>query len=1007
MPKLLVEKGNNRNTVITITKNSQITIGRETDNDFQIHDIMSSRKHFKIFHEKSKYYIEDLSSSNGTFVNGKRISKQELNVGDKIQVGDTLMSILGDKESQKSGGMIGKELGGYRIIERLGRGAMGTVYKAVQKSLDRVVALKILAPELLKNKDFINMFVKEARSSGQLNHPNIIQVYDVGDYKGVWYFSMEFAEFGSVDDRIENNQKIQISEAITMIIEACKGLEYAERKQIVHRDIKPDNLFIGAENIIKLGDLGLAQKTGEKEGDEGVFGTPHYIAPEQAMGLNVDQRADIYSLGATFYRMITGETPYQGANVREVLRKQVKDEPPNATRVDPTIPKNISDIIRKMMAKDPVQRFQSATDIIKSLEKAQKLLMMPTFRKPAAIAAKNMHRSASKYSTISPKKSSKLPLVLGITFAIIVAIIVLVAVVMNMDNGDKKFGRKEFTEKTKIKDPPIVTISNDDDDEIVSADDDDEEIDDDDDNNNNGTEVVKPNDDNNKTPPTDFTKREEMTKRGHLFDEIELKMCDICRTKKLDQISADNYIALEEIALEFDKLALSYKDNKLLINFDNPAERTASELRFTIKELEKQAAEVETEFTTLQSKTEKYIEDSEYGKAYTEYKGFKSKFKNGAFEQYEEFVSSKIRTNYNIDFSKVKKIEELTDKLESMLAKKYEEIEDAYRTEIDEIKKLVDTSEIITSLEKLCESYKIVVDKWAGVTMFTSQAQNRLNSMTKELEQLKSVLKEKASKAASELSIKMAPVLKDAFDCSLQFKFEDALKKLKELEKLQEFKLCKEQVDKDESANRMMDVYERTVEQFNFGIYFMENFEKDLKRSNNLKISKPSCVQDYDVVGDSIQIKGYKNGRIEVKRTSNTNKGNLFINLYEINDGSLFELMNEAMKLSKEKNIKTLIGAGFVLMLKGLPNHAMTLFEKADSISEDKKEKLTIREFLAYAIYDEVNRLNSLGKGVKARVLLEKFKKEFKDTKAYRDIFDPPIIVPKSTTETNKPGKEF
>ncbi|MCD4656390.1 MAG: protein kinase [Planctomycetes bacterium] len=1006
MPKLLVEKGNNKNTIITLAKNKQITAGREIGNDFQLHDIMSSRKHFKIFADKSKFYIEDMNSSNGTFVNGKRIIKIELNIGDKIQVGDTLMSILGDKESQKSGGMIGKELGGYRIIERLGRGAMGTVYKAVQKSLDRIVALKILAPELLKNKDFINMFVKEARSSGQLNHPNIIQVYDVGDYKGVWYFSMEYAEFGSVDDRIENNQKIPISEAITMIIEACKGLEYAERKQIVHRDIKPDNLFIGAENIIKLGDLGLAQKTGEKEGDEGVFGTPHYIAPEQAMGQNVDQRADIYSLGANFYRMITGETPYQGANVREVLRKQVKDEPPNAMLVDPTIPKNINDLIKKMMAKDPNHRFQSATDIIKALEKAQKLLKMPTFRKPAAIAAaKNKQLAASKYAASAQKKSSNLPLVLSITFAIIAAIVVIALVAMNNGKGKDKLGRKEFTERDRFNNPHEDVITDDDDDDVELPDDDD---DDDDDTTNNGGEVVTPvDDDNYKKPPTKFDKREDMFKRKHLFEEIELKMRDICRAKKLGLISADNYTALEEIAAEFDKLALEYKDNRLLVNFDNPAERSASELRFTIKELKKQAAEVDTEFTAVQVQSKKFVEDEEYGKAYSKYMGFKKKFDNGAFEQYEEFVSGKIDGNYDIDFSKVKQVEDLRSQLESMLDSKYSEIEDTYRKEMAEIKKLSDSSEIITRLEKLCESYQNVVDKWAGVTIFTSQAQNKINSLTAELEKLKKILKDKASKAAAEFGSKMAPVLRDVFDFSQKFQFDAALNKLMQLEKLPEFKLCKEQADKDDSANRMLDIYHRTLEQFNYGKYFMKDFEKDLKRSNNLKISKPSCVQDYDVVGDSIQIKGYKDGRVEIKRSGSTNKGNLFINLYEINGNSFFELMNEAMKLSKEKNPKILIGAGFVLMLKNMPNHAMKLFERADSISESKKEKSTIREFLAYAIYDEVNRLNSLGKGVKARVLLEKFKKEFKDTKAYKDIFDPPITVPKSTTTNNKPGKEF
>ncbi|MCC6575073.1 MAG: protein kinase [Planctomycetes bacterium] len=409
MPRLLVEKGPDRGKTLSVTGHAPVTVGRDVSADLQLSDIMSSRKHFMIGCKGSVFGLKDLESANGTLVNGRKAEgPMRLTYGDSIQVGETLLSWLADEQQAKAGGLIGHVIGGYRIEERLGRGAMGTVYKAIQLSLGRVVALKVLSPDLTRDSKFCDMFIKEARAAGSLNHPNIIQVYDVGEDNGNYYFSMEFASKGSVLDQLNKQKRAEVPHAVTIVKDTCKALDYAEKKGLVHRDIKPDNLMVTEDNSVKLGDLGLAMSAQELQGEQaGVFGTPHYIAPEQAMGKPIDHRADLYALGASFYRILTGQTLFQGASVKEILKKQVRDPHPPIANYLPDCPSGIVTIIDKMLAKTPAERYQHAADVLKDLENWENLISKRGGFNSAAFAAPPEARRQHAENNLAQAQKSK------------------------------------------------------------------------------------------------------------------------------------------------------------------------------------------------------------------------------------------------------------------------------------------------------------------------------------------------------------------------------------------------------------------------------------------------------------------------------------------------------------------------------------------------------------------------------------------------------------------------
>lgn len=372
MPYLVVENGECRGDKVEIQPGVTITFGRDQRADITVTDHICSRRHFEVAETGGKFVLKDLGSSNGTFLNEVRVEGEpELSHGDCLRAGETQLTFLDDGGSGGRG-LVGKTVGGYRILERIGRGGMGTVYKALQVSLNRVVALKILSHKVsAKDPAFIERFTKEAQAAGRLNHPNIVQVYDVGSDRDLHFYSMEFIENGSVQDMLNRDGALDVELALAIITDAARGLEYAEKKRLVHQDIKPDNLMINAEGVVKIADLGLARDAGEgasNGSDEGIFGTPHFISPEQAQGLRVDTRSDIYSLGASFYRLVTGRTPFEGDSIREIITKQIHDEPVPVREVTKSCPAGIAQLVEKMMRKDADERPATAASLVDDLE---------------------------------------------------------------------------------------------------------------------------------------------------------------------------------------------------------------------------------------------------------------------------------------------------------------------------------------------------------------------------------------------------------------------------------------------------------------------------------------------------------------------------------------------------------------------------------------------------------------------------------------------------------------
>ncbi|MEQ1894948.1 MAG: FHA domain-containing serine/threonine-protein kinase, partial [Planctomycetota bacterium] len=332
-----------------------------------------------------EWAVKDLGSKHGTLLNGQRISAAKLKLGDQLVLGTRRLELKSaraqaHKQNVQAVGAarpadVPEKLAGYRIERLIGKGAMGSVYLAVQESLRRPVALKVLAPKLASDRDFVQRFQAEARAAAALSHANVVTVYDVGEENGAHYLSMEFMAGGSLEQKLASSGPLPWKSALGVLIDAASGLSYAESRGIVHRDIKPANLMYAGTGTVKIADLGLAT-TLEQEaievgaaGGRKVYGTPHFIAPEQARGAAVDHRSDLYALGATLYRLLSGQTPFEGASTREILRALQNDEPqPIGARV-PDLPGDLAAIVMRLLAKDPAGRFPTAEALKRECER--------------------------------------------------------------------------------------------------------------------------------------------------------------------------------------------------------------------------------------------------------------------------------------------------------------------------------------------------------------------------------------------------------------------------------------------------------------------------------------------------------------------------------------------------------------------------------------------------------------------------------------------------------------
>lgn len=265
----------------------------------------------------------------------------------------------------------GMVLGDFLLVRKLGAGGMGVVYLAHQLSLDRPAAIKILNSEYSKDSESVQAFIREARSAAKLNHPNIVQAYAVGEDEGIFFFAMEFIDGKTMKEIMQEKGKIEPKKAASIIMQVANALDCAWKEQkLIHHDIKPDNIMQCSNERIKLADLGLSAVFGEDANDESdeVLGTPQYISPEQLTGVQTDTRSDIYSLGATFYHLVTGQFPYNAENTDEIAKMHVYGTLTPPKTILPELPQTLNDIIVKMMAKTPEARYQDCSEVAKVLK---------------------------------------------------------------------------------------------------------------------------------------------------------------------------------------------------------------------------------------------------------------------------------------------------------------------------------------------------------------------------------------------------------------------------------------------------------------------------------------------------------------------------------------------------------------------------------------------------------------------------------------------------------------
>lgn len=370
MAKLRIVDGPLSGAAFVLGSNVSVA-GRHADCSIPLADAKASRNHAEFVPDGGRpgqFSIIDLGSANGTRVNGIPLPPsvpRPLAGGDEIRIGqNTFRYFSGDAR------LPDLDIPGYELDDILAEGGMGAIFRAHNRESGLPAAIKVLHPAYTQMGEFVERFIQEARAAGRLSHPNIIKVYTVGKTSnGRYYFTMELVEGSTLTQKIAT---LPVKDAARIFLDIADALDYAHRRGIIHRDIKPDNILIGADGEPKLTDLGIAvldRRDLEQQGPR-VLGTPHYMSPEQASGKNITAATDIYSLGATFFHVFAGQPLFDAPDPQRIMVKHVREKPRRLADVNPDIPGDIAAIVDRCLEKDVDARFPDAGSLRNALHGA-------------------------------------------------------------------------------------------------------------------------------------------------------------------------------------------------------------------------------------------------------------------------------------------------------------------------------------------------------------------------------------------------------------------------------------------------------------------------------------------------------------------------------------------------------------------------------------------------------------------------------------------------------------
>jgi len=330
----------------------------------------------------------------------------------------------------------------YKLLRKIGEGAMGAVYLAEDERDKRQVALKVLPRSAAARPGFVERFQREADAAGRLRHPNIVHAFSSGDDQGWYFFVMEYCDGETQDKRLKRERVLPPEEATAVILQIARALQYAHGQGVVHRDVKPSNIILAPDGTAKILDLGLSKNVHEAEAafrtQSGMtVGTPHYMAPEQARGdKDVDGRADVYSLGATFFHLVTGCAPYAGQTAVEIVSQHVLSPVPDPRDIRQGIPDEVSFVIRRMMAKNPAERYPDCGALREDLERIDtgrlpRGMPRPAPRPPAtAVTIPLAPLPAAPPPPTPPRSASR------IVFKVLVLLVLLAALAVVLDRQE-------------------------------------------------------------------------------------------------------------------------------------------------------------------------------------------------------------------------------------------------------------------------------------------------------------------------------------------------------------------------------------------------------------------------------------------------------------------------------------------------------------------------------------------------------------------------------------------